>query len=220
MRVDGRAQRAFIVWKMVLRNTGVDGSFFFTPCLATRHSSKAPSSSVEVPTRAYQPRGRDVPAHAIRAVGVSARYISVAPGRQAYVPCQDTINGLRVQYLRAGSCTHDSAGARMLIGTRNACTFAPSVAPSARMTFLHDRLVRSGQRGAGNIALEQLQMPRQYCTRIFSCMLAPFVAPSARMTLLHIDLMRADNMLRATWRWNYRCHGNTPLAYTQSICGE
>jgi len=40
MRVDGRAQRAFIARKMVLRNTGVDGSFFFTPCLATRHSSK------------------------------------------------------------------------------------------------------------------------------------------------------------------------------------
>ena len=153
------------------------------------------------------------------AVGVSARYISAVAGRHAYVPCQDTIKGLRVQYLRAFSCTHDSAGARMLIGTRNACTFAPSVAPSARMTFLHDRLVRSGQRGAGNI-LELLQMPRQYSTRIFSCMLAPFVAPSARLTLLHIDLMRADNMLRATWRWNYRCHGNTPLAYTQRICRE
>ena len=154
------------------------------------------------------------------AVGVSARYIYAVAGRHAYVPCQDTIKGLRVQYLRAGSCTHDSAGARILISTRNACTFAPSVTPSARMILLHTRLVRSGQRGAGNIALEQLQMPRQYSTRIFSCMLAPFVAPSARMTLLHIDLMRADNMLRATWRWNYRCHGNTPLAHTQRICRE
>ena len=114
------------------------------------------------------------------AVGVSARYISAFAGRHAYVPCQATIKGLRVQYLRAGSCTHDSAGARMLIRTRNACTFAPSVAPSARMTLLHNRLVRSGQRGARNIALEPLQMSRQYPTRIFSCMLAPFVAPLAR----------------------------------------
>ena len=143
------------------------------------------------------------------AVRVSARYISAFAGRHACEPCQATTKGLRVQYLRASSCTHDSAGARMLIRTRNACTFAPSVAPSARMTLLHDRLVRSGQRGAGNIAPEPLQMPRQYSTRIFSC-----------MTLLHIDLMRADNMLRATWRWNYRCHGNNPLAYTQRICRE
>jgi hypothetical protein len=180
---------------------------------------KTPSSSVEVPTRAYQPRGRGVPAHAIRSRGCQcALYFCFC--RSPCLPCQATTKGLRVQYLRAGSCTHDSAGARMLIRTRNACTFAPSVAPSARMTLLHTRLVRSGQRGAGNIALEQLQMPRQYCTRIFSCMLAPFVAPSARMTWLQIDLMRADNMLRATWRWNYRCHGNTPLTYTQSICGE
>jgi len=180
---------------------------------------KAPSSSVEVPTRAYQPRGRGVPAHAIRSRGCQcALYFCIR--RSPCLPCQPTTKGLRVQYLRAVSCTHDSAGARMLIRTRNACTFAPSVAPSARMTFLHDRLVRSGQRGAGNIAQDLLQMPRQYSTRIFSCMLAPFVAPAPRMTLLHIDLMRADNMLRVTWRWNYRCHGNNALTYTQRICRE
>ena len=222
MRVDGRAKRAFIVWKMVLRNTGVDGSFFFTPCLATRHSSKGAVQFCRSPSRSARTRraiGTYLRTQSV-AVGVSARYISAFAGRHACVPCQATTKGLRVQYLRASSCTHDSAGARMLIRTRNACTFAPSVAPSARMTLLHDRLVRSGQRGAGNIALEPLQMPRQYTTRIFSCMLAPFVAPSPRMTLLHIDLMRADNMLRATWRWNYSYHGNTPLAYTQRICGE
>ena len=160
-----------------------------------------------------------VPARAIRSRGCQcALYFCIRRS-----PCLRTGPSYHQSAARAilegFSCTHDSAGARMLIGTRNACTFAPSVAPSARMTFLHDRLVRSGQRGAGNI-LELLQMPRQYSTRIFSCMLAPFVAPSARMTLLQIDLMRADNMLRATWRWNYRCHGNTPLAYTQRICRE
>ena len=142
---------------------------------------KVPSSSVEVPTCAYQPRGRDVPARAIRSRGCQcALYFCIRRS-----PCLRTGPSYHQRAARAilegFSCTHDSAGARMLIGTRNACTFAPSVAPSARMTFLHDRLVRSGQRGAGNI-LELLQMPRQYSTRIFSCMLAPFVAPSARMT--------------------------------------
>ena len=180
---------------------------------------RRPVLSKSQPARTSRAVGTYLHAQSV-AVGVSARYISAFAGRHACVQCQATTKGLRVQYLRAGSCTHDSAGARMLIRTRNACTFAPSVAPSARMTLLHDRLVRSGQRGAGNIALELLQMPRQYSTRIFSCMLAPFVAPSPRMTLLHIDLMRADNMLRATWRWNYRCHGNNALTYTQRICGE
>ena len=116
MRVDGRAKRAFIVWKMVLRNTGVDGSFFFTPCLATRHSSNGAVQFCRKsqPARTSRAVGTYLHAQSV-AVRVSARYISAFAGRHACVPCQATTKGLRVQYLRAGSCTHDSAGARMHI---------------------------------------------------------------------------------------------------------
>ena len=141
---------------------------------------RRPVLSKSQPARTSRAVGTYLHAQSV-VVGVSARYISAFAGRNACVPGQANHQRAARAILEGFSCTHDSAGARMLIGTRNACTFAPSVAPSARMTFLHDRLVRSGQRGAGNI-LELLQMPRQYSTRIFSCMLAPFVAPSPRMT--------------------------------------
>ena len=57
----------------------------------------APSTSVEVPTRAYQPRGRDVPAHAIRSRGCQcALYICMCRS-----PCLRTMPSYHQRAARA-----------------------------------------------------------------------------------------------------------------------